>query len=97
MGVNLLGERKLRALRRATGDETIVRACTYSHHNSGRSVFFVTSAHVHGWYDKVEGDFGYYEDGGPEHCWSSCEAFRSFGGDYNAWMASEEARRALPA
>ena len=95
MGVNILGEKKLRALRRETGDSTIVRALTYSHHQSGRWIQFVTADHVHGLYDKNTGDYDYYEGLGDhtEHCWSSCEAFRSFGGDYAAWQASEEARR----
>lgn len=97
MGVNLLGDKKLRALRRATGDDTIVRALTYSHHESGRYIEFVTAAHVHGCWDKRTGDLEYYFDergDRTEHCWSSCEAFRSFGGDYAAWQAWDKARRA---
>lgn len=91
MGVNLLGPKKLRAVRREVGNETIVRALTYSHHQAGRYIFFVTAAHVHGWYDKRTGDFELYEERGDrtEHCWSSCEAFRSYGGDHAAWESAQ--------
>jgi len=86
MGVNLLGERRLRRLRMETGEEAIDRGYVFSHHQQWVR-WFVTSDHRHGWYDSITGEHGIM---GPdeETCLSSCDRFA----DYAARIQAQTAR-----
>lgn len=76
MGLNILGERKLRRIRRKTGMHNIVRAATLSHgHTAGRFTYLLVEAgphqvHWHYWYDPATGEVALDEN--PTH-WTSCE------------------------
>lgn len=77
MGLNLLGEKKVRKLREITGLSNIDRGVVNSAIDSGRWWEFrviESDAHWHGWYDREEGEWGRYDDGpgsGFSH-WSTC-------------------------
>ena len=78
MGLNLLGAKKVRRLRKLTGLDTIDQAVTSSHVEAGRwwefRVIEEDGAHWHGWYDRKDQDWGAYDHAHPDfRHWSSCE------------------------
>lgn len=76
MGLNMLGEKKVRRLRELTGIENIDKAVTNSANQAGRWWEFRViedSAHWHGWLDRKEGDWGRYDSDDPDfRHWSTC-------------------------
>lgn len=76
MGLNMLGDKKIRFLRELTGLATIDRAVTASHVESGRWwEFRVLDAggHWHGWYDRTDDSWGRIDEDDDFRHWSSCE------------------------
>lgn len=75
MGLNTLGERKMRRVRRDTGMHNIVRGATFSHHRpEGRAIYLLVEAGPH----QVHWHYWYYPDTGeleldetPTH-WDTC-------------------------
>lgn len=70
MGVNVLNPRKTRGIARITG-LPVIRALVWSHHDSGRTAYFTTADHQHGYIDRRTGEWEL--DADADHV-SSCEA-----------------------
>lgn len=76
MGINVVGTKLLRKTQRHVEDDKIDRAWVFSHHLSGRVVYFVTSDHRHGYWDRLTGDVGWTPND-EVICLSSCDRFKN--------------------